>query len=381
VSLVGTWTQSVAESWLVYRLTGSAAWLGVAAFCQQVPAFFLATFGGMVADRYRKRTILILTQSAAMMLAFILAALTMSGRVRLAHLLVMATLLGVIRAFDSPTRQTFVVEIAGRENLASAISLNSSLITGGAVLGPAVAGIAIHALGEGWCFLINGASFIAVIAGLFAMRDLPLPAAGRTREPMLVRVIEGFRFAATEERLRALLLMLALTALMGIPSATLMPVFASKILHGDARTLGWLMGAQGVGALVAGLLVTSRSGGPSTYRWIGGACGTLGIMLVAFALSHTLWISIAISLVLGATTFIQVTATNTLVQMLTPDALRGRVMAIWLMILMGFAPVGSLAAGSIATATDPRVPLMVGGVACALGSLVFARWLRLRAGD
>jgi MFS family permease len=376
VSLVGTWTQSVAESWLVYRLTGSAAWLGVAAFCQQVPAFFLATVGGLVADRHRKRTILILTQSTAMTLAFVLAALTISGRVRVGHLLVMATLLGVVRAFDSPTRQAFVVDMVGRENLASAISLNSSLITGAAVLGPAIAGIAIDAVGEGWCFILNGASFVAVIIGLLAMRDLPAPIIGRTREPLFFRVIEGFRFAATDERLRALFLMLALTAFMGIPSATLMPVFASKILHGDARTLGWLMGAQGIGALVAGLIVTTRSGGPSTYRFIGLACGTLGIMLVVFALSRTLWISLAIATILGATTFTQVTATNTLVQMLTPDALRGRVMAIWVMILMGFAPLGSLVAGSIATATtDPRVPLVAGGIACALGSLVFARWL------
>ncbi|MEO7112848.1 MAG: MFS transporter, partial [Polyangiaceae bacterium] len=284
----------------------------------------------------------------------------------------------VIRAFDSPTRQAFVVDMVGRENLASAISLNSSLITGGAMLGPAVAGLAIDAFGEGWCFLINGASFIAVIVGLVAMRDLPAPAIGRAREPMLVRVIEGFRFVASEEGLRALLLLLALTALMGIPSATLMPVFASKILHGDSRTLGWLMGAQGGGALVAGLFITSRSITESTYRVISGACLMLGVMLVLFALSRALWLSIAISVFLGATTFIQVTATNTLVQTLTPDALRGRVMAIWLMILMGFAPVGSVLAGSIAAATDPRVPLIGGGLMCIFGALVFARWLRGR---
>ena len=381
VSVVGTWTQSVAESWLVYRLTGSAVWLGVAAFCQQVPAFLLATFGGLVADRYPKRTTLILTQSAAMVLAFVLAALTLSGRVRVGHLLVMATLLGVIRAFDSPTRQSFVVEIAGRENLASAISLSSSLITGGAVLGPAIAGIAIAALGEGWCFLANGVSFVAVIVGLLTMRDLPSPAITRTREPMHVRVIEGFRFAATEPRLRALLLLLALTAFMAIPSATLMPVFATKILGGDSKTLGLLMGAQGLGALVAGLVMTSRVGhksGESTYRFIGGACGLLGLMLVAFALSSVLWLSIAISVLLGATTFIQVTATNTLVQVLTPDALRGRVMAIWLMILMGFAPLGSVVAGWLATATDPRMPLIGGGIACISGALVFAGHSALR---
>ena len=376
VSLVGTWTQSVAESWLVYRLTGSAVWLGVATFCQQAPAFFLATFGGLVADRYRKRSVLIATQSAAMVLAFILAALTLSSRVRLEHLLAMATLLGVIRAFDSPTRQAFVVEMVGRENLAGAIALSASIVTGAAVVGPAIAGIAIDALGEGFCFLINGVSFMAVIAGLLSMRGLPAPAIARAPEPMFERIALGFRFAATEGRVRALLMLLAVTALMGIPSATLMPVFASKILHGNARTLGWLMGAQGGGALLAGLLITSRRSAGTTYLWVAGACGMLGAMLVVFALSRTLWLSIAISLLLGATTMIQVTATNTLIQVLTPDALRGRVMAIWVMILMGLAPVGSVVAGSIATAVDPRVPLVGGGIACVLGAIAFARWVR-----
>ena len=375
VSLIGTWTQAVAESWLIYRLTGSAAWLGVAAFCQQVPTFFLATLGGLTADRHPKRTILLFTQSAAMMFAFVLAALTLSGRVRVAHLLVMATLLGVIRAFDSPTRQAFVVEMAGRENLASAVSLSSSLVTGAAVLGPAVAGIAIDALGEGWCFLVNGVSFGAVIVGLLAMRDLPPPATSRTREPMMVRVAEGLRFAATHERLRAFFLLLGLTAFMAIPSGTLMPVFAKTILRGDARTLGWLMGAQGAGALVAGLFLASRGSERAAYRSVGAACGILGVALVAFALSRWLWLSLAISSVLGAATFTQVTATNTIIQVITPDALRGRVMAIWVMILMGFAPAGSLVAGSIATAFDPRLPLLGGGVACVVGSLVFARWL------
>ena len=372
VSLVGTWTQAVAESWLIYRLTGSATWLGVATFCQQVPTFFLATLGGLTADRHRKRTILFFTQSAAMVLAFVLAALTLSGRVRVGHLLVMATLLGVIRAFDSPTRQAFVVDIAGRENLESAISLSSSLVTGAAVLGPAVAGIAIEALGEGWCFAVNGASFVAVIAGLLAMRDLPPPPTARAREPRMVRIVEGFRFAATDERLRPVLMLLALTALMAIPSGTLMPVFAKTILHGDARTLGWLMGAQGGGALVAGLVLTSRATGARAYRVLSASCGMLGVMLVVFAISRTLWLSLAVSVMLGAATFTQVTATNTFIQAHTPDALRGRVMAIWVMILMGFAPVGSVVAGAAAAAVDPRLPLVVGGVACVLGSVGFS---------
>jgi MFS family permease len=367
VSLVGTWTQSVAQTWLIYRLTGSALWLGVATFCQQAPVFVLATFGGLIADRHRRRTILVVTQSSAMALAFALAALTLSGRVRVAHVLALATVLGVTNAVDSPTRQSFVIEMVGRESLPSAIALNSSMVTGAAVIGPAIAGVAIKVLGEGWCFVVNGVSFLAVIAGLLAMRDLPAPAAGRPRESMRSRLLEGFRFVATEHRVRALLALLALAALMSIPSATLMPVFASTILHGDARTLG-------AGALIAGLTFASRRSSQGTYGWIGGACGINGVTLVLFSLSRHPWISIALMLPLGATTLIHVAGTNSLIQTLTPDALRGRVMAIWLMILMGFAPLGSIAGGWLATAFDPRLPLVGGGVACALGAVVFVRW-------
>lgn len=385
ISLLGTWTQSVAQTWLVYRLTGSALWLGVATFCQQAPVFFLATFGGLIADRHRRRSILLVTQSAAMALAFALAALTLSGSVEVAHVLLLATLLGVINAVDSPTRQSFVIELVGRESLASAVGLNSSMVTGAAVIGPAIAGLAIKALGEGWCFLVNGVSFLAVIAGLLAMRDLPAPTASRPRESMRARLLEGFRFVAGEPRVRALLSLLALVAAMSLPAATLMPVFAATILHGDAETLGWLMGAQGVGALVAGLVFAAQRGAlggresrgaRETYVAIGGACAINGVTLAVFALCHTPWLSIALALPLGAATLVHVTATNALLQALTPDALRGRVMAIWVMILMGFSPLGSILAGWAATAFDPRLPLVVGGVACALGGVVFVRWSR-----
>jgi MFS family permease len=374
VSLAGTWTQSVAQTWLVYRLTGSAFWLGIATLCRQAPVFLLATLGGLIADRHRRRTVLVWTQSSSMVLAFALAGLTLSGHVRIAHVLVLGVLLGAINAVDSPTRQSFVIEMVGRESLASAVALNSTLVTGAAVLGPAIAGVAIAALGEGWCFLLNGMSFLAVIAGLLAMRDLPAPPTGGAREPMLARVLAGFRFAATEERVRALLLLLALVSLMGIPSATLMPVFASTVLRGDARTLGWLMGAQGGGAFLAGLVLASHRSAEGTYRWIGGASGALGVLLVLFAASRALWLSLAISVLLGATTLIAVSATNALIQTLTPDALRARVMAIFVMILSLFSPVGSVLAGALATVFDPRWPLVVGGVVCALGAIGFGRW-------
>jgi MFS family permease len=282
-------------------------------------------------------------------------------------------LLGAVNAVDSPTRHAFVPEMVGRENLASAVALNTTMVTGASFVGPAIAGVAIKVLGEGSCFLVNGVSFFAVIAGLLAMRDLPPPAKGPARESMWARLHEGFRFAATHEGVRALLMLLALVALAGLPFATLMPVFATTILHGDARTLGFLMGAPGLGAVLVGLVLASHRG-TGSYRWIAGACGMFGVLLVLFSQARSLWLAIAILIPMGVASMIQLTATNTLIQTMTPDDLRGRVMAIWFMILMGFAPVGSVIAGSITTALGPCLVLAVGGVVCALGAIGFARW-------
>jgi MFS family permease len=372
VSLIGTWTQSVAQTWLVYRLTGSATWLGVATFCQQAPTFFFATGGGLIADRHPRRTILVCTQAAAMTLAFVLAALTLTGHVRVGHVLVLAALLGCINAVDSPTRQAFVLEMVGRENLTSAVALNTSMVTGASFVGPAIAGVAIQAIGEGWCFLLNGASFLGVIAGLLAMRDRPAVPTAKPRESMVARLLEGFRFAATEERVRAMLVLLALTALAGLPTYTLMPVVASKVLHGDSRTLGYLMGASGLGGTLSGLFLAT--GRQASYRSIAVACGTMGVTLALFGLTDRLWPAMAVLLAMGAATMFQVTATNTRIQGLVPDALRGRVMAIWLMIFMGFAPIGSVIAGSLTTAFGPRPVLLGGGLACILGATVFGHW-------
>jgi MFS family permease len=376
VSLIGTWTQSVAQAWLVYRLTDSALWLSVATVCQQAPVVFLGTLGGSLADRHRRRTILVATQSAAMLLAFTLSALTLGGVVRLAHVLVLATLLGCVSAIDIPTRQSFVVEMVGRESLMSAVALNSSMVTCASSLGPAIAGFVIKAVGEGWCFFANGVSFVAVIVGLLAMRDLPEPTPPRPGESMSKRLVEGFRFASSDETVRALLVLLAVGALAGFPYGTLMPVFASVVFHGDARALGLLMSAAGLGALVGATALTLRRNVRGTYGWVGAGCGTMGAMLVVFSFSRNLWISLALLVPLGAATMIQVSATNTLVQTVTPDALRGRVMAIWAMILMGFAPLGALLAGSLATAIGPTTPLLLGGVVCVLASLLFMRWVR-----
>jgi MFS family permease len=225
ISLIGTWTQSVAQTWLVYRLTGSALALGTVTFCQQAPVVLFAPAGGSAADRWPRRNLLLLTQTAAMVLAFVLAALTLSGRVRVAHLMVMASLLGVVNAFDIPTRQSFIVEMVGRDNLMNAVALNSSMVNGARIIGPAIAGFAIHAVGEGWCFFVNGVSFGAVIGGLLAMRGLPpvAPHLDRDETPW-ARLTKGFLFVAEEPVLRAFLLLFAITALAGMPYATLLPI-------------------------------------------------------------------------------------------------------------------------------------------------------------
>lgn len=380
ISLIGTWTQAVAQSWLVYRITGSAMWLGIVAFCQQGPSFFLATLGGLLADHHRRRSILVVTQSTSMTLAFVLAALTLGGRVQVWHVVGLAALSGAVTAVDSPTRQAFVLEMVGRPNLTNAVSLNTSMVMCAAFVGPAIGGVAIRGIGEGWCFLANGVSFLAVIAGLLAMRGLPPPASGQAREPMRVRLLQGFRFAATHRAVRALLVLLALTALAGLPFGTLMPVFATKILHGDARTLGVLMGAPGLGAMAIGLVLPPTDQPEAGFRRIRAACATFGVLLALFALSPKLWIAVAVLLPAGATTMVQMTGTNALLQTLTPDALRGRVMAIWTMIFMGFVPVGALIAGSIATAFGVRVPLVAGGIVCAVGAIGFGGRLWARGG-
>lgn len=375
VSLVGSWTQSVAQTWLVYRLTGSPMWLGLVTFAQQAPVFALAPLGGSIADGVPRRSVLVATQSAAMVLALALAALALSGSVRVPHLLVVAALLGAVNAVDIPTRQSFVVEMVGRDHLMNAVTLNSSMVNGARILGPAIAGFAIHAFGEGWCFLLNGMSFVPVIAGLVAMRDLPRPALGPKTDSKLSGVFAGFRFAASEARVRAILTLFAVTAVSAIPYSTLMPIFAAQVLHGDARTFGWLMGSTGAGALMGALTLALRGHPRRPLHWISGACFVFGTTVALLALSKTLWLSMLLLLPLGAGMMIQLSATNALLQLLTPDALRGRVIGLWAMIFMGFAPLGSVTAGLLALAIGPCRTLIAGGCTCASAAVVFAHWL------
>lgn len=372
ISLVGTWMQSVAQAWLVYRLTGSTVLLGIVGFAAQFPVFLLAPLGGSVADRYDRRHVLIATQTAAMLVAFILAGLTLTGRVQVWHIVVLASFLGAINAVDITTRQAFAVDIVGRADLINAIALNSSMVNGARIVGPAVAGVLVARVGEGWCFLVNAVSFLAVIAGLLMMNmtartTVPLP--GSAPESIL----EGFRYVRRTGPVRALLLLLGLVSLMGMPYAVLMPVFADQILHGGPRGLGLLMGASGAGALVGAVVLAARKGIRGLGHWIALAAAGFGMSLILFSLSRSFWLSAALLVPAGFSMMIEMAASNTMIQSLIPDALRGRVMAVYSMMFMGMAPFGALLAGALAHRIGAPATVMVGGSACIAGAVLF-RW-------
>ena len=371
VSLTGTWMQSVAQSWLAYRLTGSAALLGIVAFVSQVPAFVLAPMGGVLADRADRRRVLIATQAASMLLALVLAALTLGDRIRVAHILVLAGLLGAVNGLDIPVRQSFVVDMVGREALANAIALNSSVFNGARVVGPAVAGLLVAAIGEGWCFFANGVSFLAVIAGLAAMR-LPAFAPRPSAAGAWASLVEGLRYVGRTRPVRALLLLLGLVSLTGMPYAVLMPIFADRILGGGARGLGLLMGATGLGAVLGALALAARRGTRGLGRWAAISAAGFGLALILFAVSRRFWLSATLLVPVGFFMMNQMATSNTLLQSLVPDDFRGRVMAAYAMMFMGMAPLGALAAGAAAERIGAPWTVAIGGVCCLAGAALFA---------
>ncbi len=370
ISLTGTWMQSVAESWLVFRLTGSSALLGVSAFATQIPVFLFATVGGTVADRASRHRIIVATQTTSMILPLVLAALTLSGRVQVWHVFVLSACLGVVNAFDIPARQAFLVEMVGHEDLMNAIALNSSMVNGARVVGPAVAGLLVAVVGEGWCFLLNGISYGAVIAGLLMM-DVPQRPAS-ARQPSARHPIAGFRFAARTAPVRALLVLLGTVSFAGMPYAVLMPVFAESILHGGPRALGLLMGASGAGALIGALTLATRRGVRGLGRWVAMSSGAFGLALILFSTSPTFWVSALLLVPVGFSMMVQMASSNTLIQAMVPDHLRGRMMAIYSMMFMGMAPFGALAAGWVAERIGAPHTVAIGGVVCLVGSAVFS---------
>ena len=370
ISLTGTWMQAVAESWLVFRLTGSSALLGVAAFASQAPVLLFAPLGGIVADRVNRHRVLIATQTVSMLLPLTLAALTLSGHVRVWHVFVLAFCLGVVNAFDIPTRQAFVMDMVGREDLVNAIALNSSMVNGARVVGPATAGLLVAAVGEGWCFLINGISYTAVIGGLLLMRIEHTRATARATSPAR-DIIEGFQFVARTAPVRALLLLLGTISFAGMPYAVLMPVFAEDILRGGAKGMGLLMGCSGLGALAGALMLATRRGVSGLGRWVAVAAAAFGGALILFSLSRRFWLSAVLLVPVGMTIMVQMAASNTLIQSMVPDALRGRVMAVYSMMFMGMAPFGALWAGAAAERLGAPETVAIGGAVCIGAAALF----------
>jgi MFS family permease len=369
ISLIGTWMQTIAESWLVYRKTGSPLLLGAAGFVSQFPVFLVAPLGGIVADRFNRQRLVIGTQISSMILAAIFATLTLTGVVQVWHIFVLASLLGVVNAFDIPARQSFLVDMVGKEDLMNAIALNSSMFNGARIVGPAISGILVARIGEGWCFFANSVSYIAVIAGLFLMR-VKRPSRLAPSGPALARLIEGFRFARDTAPIRALLLLLGLVSLVAMPYSVLMPLFADRVLHGGARGLGILMGATGVGALLGALTLATRADVRGLGSWVAFSCGGFGISLVLFSFSRNFWLSAGLLLPVGFCMMLQMSSSNTLIQAMVPDELRGRVMALYTMMFMGMAPFGSLFAGALAHRLGAPLTVSIGAVAC-IGAATF----------
>jgi MFS family permease len=374
VSLIGTWMQSTAQLWLVYKLTHSAALLGIFGFANQVPILFLASIGGYVGDRYNRHKGVIATQTAAMILAFLLAGLTLSGAIHDARgawvVICIAFLVGIVNAFDVPIRQAFLVQMVGKEDLPNAIALNSSIFNGARVVGPAVAGFAISWIGEGWCFFLNGVSFLAVIVALLAMR-LPQVERKPSTESPLRSLLQGFRFAMSDLPIRSALLLLSWLSLLGLQYSVFLPVFADEILHGGPRGMGFLMSSAGVGAVLGALHFAARTEFTGLARWIAATSMICGIALMLFSQSHVFWVSIVVLFVVGFSATVQMAATNTIVQRRVPDELRGRIMAVYATMFMGVQPIGSLLAGGVAKRIGAQYTLGLFGLLVLAGGLVF----------
>jgi MFS family permease len=388
ISLIGTWMQTVAQSWLVYRLTGSGLLLGAVGFSSQIPVFLVAPIGGIVADRANRQRVVIATQTASMILAFILAGLTLTGKIQVWHVFVLAALLGVVNAFDLPGRQSFLVDMVGKEDLMNAIALNSSMFNGARVIGPAVAGILVARIGEGWCFFANAVSYIAVIAGLLMM-NVHAPARVSSHTSPLVHILEGFDFVRRTAPIRSLCILLGLVSAVGMPYSVLMPIFADRILHHGGQELasligshdlgavrlGLLMGASGVGALLGALTLAMRSGVKGLGRWVAVCCAGFGVSLILFAFSTSFWLSVFLLLPVGYFIMLQMASSNTLIQVMVPDVLRGRMMAVYSMMFMGMAPVGALLGGALSDRLGAPLTVAIGGLASVAGALWFERQL------
>jgi MFS family permease len=380
VSMIGTWMTRIATSWLVYKLTGSALFLGAVGFAGQIPSFVLAPFAGVLVDRLSRHRVLVVTQVLAMLQSAALAILALTGYIKIWHVIVLAIFQGLINAFDMPARQAFVVQmVTDRADLPNAIALNSTLINASRLLGPSIGGVIIAWVGEGWCFAIDAVSYLAVIGSLLAMTvasaEVP-PGKGRN---MLLQLREGFKYAAGFQPIRNILLLLAFVSLVGFPYTVLMPVFANEILGGGPYTLGWLMAATGVGAVAGAMFLAARKSILGLGRFIPGAAALFGAGLIAFSFSRVIWLSLVLLVITGLGFMVQMAVSNTLIQTIVDEDKRGRVMSFYTMAFMGTAPFGSLIAGSVADRIGAPNTLLAGGIGCVVGAALFYKALpRLR---
>jgi MFS family permease len=389
ISLVGTWMTRIATSWLVYRLTGSSLLLGTVSFAGQIPTFILAPVAGVLVDRWNRRQVLLWTQTLAMVQSLLLAWLTLTHRITIPEILVLSVMQGVINAFDMPGRQAFMGQMVtpqredspgtpkrDRGDLSNAIAINSSMVNSARLIGPSLAGLVIAASSEGWCFLIDGISYIAVIISLLMMR-VQANAVRRETASMLAQIREGWSYVSTFVPIRTILLLFALISLMGMPYMVLMPVFAGRVLHGGPHTLGFLMSAAGVGALASALSLVLRRSVRGLTRMIAIAAIIFGAGLVSFGFSHRLWLSLMLLAFVGFGMMQGMTASNTIIQTLVPEEKRGRVMSYYMAAFVGMGPFGSLLAGSLAHWMGAPRTVMVTGSFCIAGGIWF--WTQLPA--
>jgi MFS family permease len=375
ISLIGTWIQRVAVPWLVYHLTGSAFLLGVVGFAGQIPTFLLSPFAGVMTDRWNRYYLLIGTQVASMIQALILTILFFTGTIAVWNIILLSLLLGCINAFDVPARQSFVIDLVEkREDLGNAIALNSSMVNSARLLGPSIAGILIALTGEGMCFLLNGLSYLFVIISLLFMKVTPKESNNRKKHVMS-ELKEGFSYVFRFAPIRYIMLLLSIASLMGMSYTILMPVIAKEILHGGSHTFGFLMGAAGLGALSGALYLASRKGVLGLGRIIPLAAGVFGVGLIAFSFSRFFWLSMVLIVIIGLGMMLQMASSNTIIQTIIDDDKRGRVMSIYTMAFLGMAPFGSFLAGTLAKTIGAPNTILIGGISCLTGALIFARKL------
>jgi len=375
ISLIGTWMTRVATGWLVYRLTGSAFLLGLVSFASQIPILLLGPFAGVWVDRLNRHRVLVVTQALSMVQSFALAGLALAHIITVDEVILLNLFQGAINAFDMPARQAFLIEmVEDREDLGNAIALNSSLVNAARLIGPSVAGLIIAAVGEGYCFLIDGFSYMAVIASLLAMSVTPR-VIERAPQSVLSELREGWEYVRGFRPIWSILLLLAIISLVGMPYTTLMPIFAGKILHGGAHTLGFMMGAVGVGALTGAVRLAARKSVLGLGRKIAITAAGFGAGLIAFSFSRELWLSLLLLVVTGFCFMQQMASSNTILQTITEDSKRGRVMSFYSIAFQGVAPFGSLTAGAVASRIGAPHTLMIGGAICICGAGWFAMQL------